>query len=58
MPFGTPDEVRAAVATAARELAPDNTGLLIAPSHRMMSDIPMPNVAALLDAFAKLPGGS
>jgi uroporphyrinogen decarboxylase len=58
MPFGTPDDVRAAVAKAARSLAPANTGLLIGPSHRMMSDIPMHNVAALLDAFAKLPGGS
>ena len=57
MPFGTPDDVAVAVAKAARELAPDNTGLLIAPSHRMMSDIPMPNVAALLAAFAQLPGG-
>ena len=57
MPFGTPDDVRAAVAKAAHELAPDHTGLLIAPSHRMMSDIPMHNVAALLDAFAQLPGG-
>ncbi len=57
MPFGTPDDVRAAVAKAASELAPDRTGLLIAPSHRMMSDIPMQNVAALLDAFAQLPGG-
>ena len=57
MPFGTPDDVRTAVAKAAYELAPDNTGLLIAPSHRMMSDIPMHNVAALLAAFAQLPGG-
>jgi len=57
MPFGTPDDVRTAVIKAAHELAPDNTGLLIAPSHRMMSDIPMHNVAALLDAFAQLPGG-
>jgi uroporphyrinogen decarboxylase len=58
MPFGTPEDVRAAVTKAARSLAPANTGLLIGPSHRMMSDIPMQNVAALLDAFAKLPGGS
>ncbi len=57
MPFGSPDDVRAAVAKAADELAPNRTGLLIAPSHRMMSDIPMQNVAALLDAFAQLGGG-
>ena len=54
MPFGTPADVRAAVQKAAQELAPDRTGLLIAPSHRMMSDIPMENVAALLAAFAEL----
>jgi uroporphyrinogen decarboxylase len=57
MPFGTPDDVRVAVAKAVGELAPDHTGLLIAPSHRMLSDIPMQNVAALLTAFAQLPGG-
>lgn len=56
LPFGTPADVRTAVRTAAAQLAPDNTGLLIAPSHRMMSDIPMPNVVALLDAFAELRG--
>jgi hypothetical protein len=33
---------------------PDNTGLLIAPSHRMMKDIPMANVEALLATFASL----
>jgi uroporphyrinogen decarboxylase len=58
MPFGSPAEVRAATFKAAHELAPDNTGLLIAPSHRMMSDVPMQNVAALLDAFAELRGGN
>lgn len=54
LPFGGPDDVRAAVRVAAAELAPEGTGLLIAPSHRMMSDIPMENVAALLEAFAGL----
>lgn len=56
LPFGTPEEVRAAVFAAARTLAPEGTGLLLAPSHRMMSDIPMQNVAALLDACAELNG--
>lgn len=56
LPFGTPDDVRAAVRAAAVQLAPDKTGLLIAPSHRMMSDIPMHNVAALIEAFAELRG--
>jgi uroporphyrinogen decarboxylase len=55
LPFGTPDEVRASVQTAAQTLAPDGTGLMIGPSHRMMSDIPMANVDALLEAFAELP---
>lgn len=54
MPFGSPDEVCAAVQMAASQLAPEHTGLLIAPSHRMMSDIPMHNVDALLAAFATL----
>lgn len=58
LPFGTPAEVRAAVFAAAEALAPDHTGLLIAPSHRMMSDITMANVDSLLQAFADLPGGS
>ncbi|MCA9978368.1 MAG: hypothetical protein KC413_21555 [Anaerolineales bacterium] len=51
LPYGTPDEVKTAVSTAISTLAPNNTGLLIAPSHRMMTDIPMANVAAMLDAF-------
>lgn len=54
LPFGTPDEVRVAAAKVMRELAPDNTGLILAPSHRMMSDIPMANVEALLEVFASL----
>lgn len=31
---------------------------LLAPSHRMMSDIPMANVEALLAGFAELGSGS
>jgi uroporphyrinogen decarboxylase len=54
MPFGTPADVRADVVKAMRELAPENTGLILAPSHRMMSDIPMANVEALLAAFTAL----
>jgi uroporphyrinogen decarboxylase len=54
LPHGTPDEVRAAVAHAVATLAPDGTGLLLAPSHRMTVDIPPPNVAAMLDAFQAL----
>ncbi len=51
LPFGTPDEVRAAVAACVRRLAPQGAGLLLAPSHRMMTDIPMANVTAMLEAF-------
>jgi uroporphyrinogen decarboxylase len=51
LPYGSPDEVRKAVSDCAAELSPDGTGLLIAPSHRMMTDIPMANVFAMLDAF-------
>jgi len=56
LPHCSPAEVRAAVLAAARALAPDGTGLVIAPSHRMMQDIPLANVEALLDAFAELEG--
>lgn len=43
--------VRAATLACARDLAPDGTGLILGPSHRMQSDIPPGNVAAMLDAF-------
>jgi uroporphyrinogen decarboxylase len=51
LPRGTPAEVRAAVADCRARLAPDGTGLILAPSHRLMTDIPMANVDALLEAF-------
>jgi uroporphyrinogen decarboxylase len=54
MPFGSPDKVRATVRECAQTLAPDHTGLLIAPSHRMMVDIPMENVEAFMEASAEL----
>ena len=57
LPRGTPAAVRAAVRECVRNLAPDGTGLLLAPSHRMMSDIPLANVAALLSAFSTLEEG-
>ncbi len=56
MPFGTPDEVRAVIAQCIEVLAADGTGLLLGPSHRMMSDIPMENIAAMLEEFEKLRG--
>ena len=54
MPFGSPDKVKATVRECAQTLAPDHTGLLIAPSHRMMVDIPMENVGAFMEASAEL----
>jgi uroporphyrinogen decarboxylase len=54
LPAGTPEDVKTAVTQCARVLAPEGTGLLIGPSHRMMTDIPMENVEALLAAFRSL----
>lgn len=54
LPGGTPAEVRAAVTACRARLAPEGTGLLLAPSHRLMADIPMGNVEALLAAFAEV----
>jgi uroporphyrinogen decarboxylase len=51
LPHGTPDDVETAVHHCIRDLAPDGTGLVIAPSHRMMTDIPLENVEAMLRAF-------
>ena len=52
LPHGTPDQVRAATRACAQTLAPDGTGLLLGPSHRMQSDIPLENIMALLEALA------
>jgi uroporphyrinogen decarboxylase len=54
LPQGSPEQVRQAVRQCAGELAPDGTGLLLAPSHRMMTDIPLENVEAMLAAFRQL----
>jgi uroporphyrinogen decarboxylase len=51
LPYGSPDEVRAATTACIRDLAPDGTGLILGPSHRMQSDIPLANVVAMLEAF-------
>ena len=57
LPSGTPEEVRVAAAECMRRLAPRGTGLMIGPSHRMQTDIPGANVAAMLDAFPRDGGG-
>ena len=54
LPYGTSGEVRLAAQTAVRLLAPDSTGLLLAPSHRLTADIPVENVAALLEFMGEL----
>jgi uroporphyrinogen decarboxylase len=54
LPSGTPDEVREAARECVATLAPNGTGLMLAPSHRMMTDVPMVNIEALLEAMAEL----
>jgi uroporphyrinogen decarboxylase len=57
LPNGSPEEVKQAIIDCAAVLAPGSTGLLIAPSHRLMTDIPMENVEVMLEAFASLAEG-
>jgi uroporphyrinogen decarboxylase len=54
LPYGSPAEVQEATRMCKQILAPKNTGLVLAPSHRMMTDILMESVAAMLDAFRDL----
>jgi uroporphyrinogen decarboxylase len=54
LPFGRPQEVIEAVHRCARTLAPGGSGLLLGPSHRLMTDIPLSNVEALLSAFREI----
>lgn len=54
LPYGSPEDVQEAVSGCVRALSTEGTGLLVAPSHRMMSDIPLANVAAMLEAFRTL----
>jgi len=54
LPHGKPSDVKQAVYECVSSLAPEKTGLLIAPSHRMMTDIPIENIAAMLETFAAL----
>jgi uroporphyrinogen decarboxylase len=56
LPQGSPQDVQAAVSACVAALAPDRTGLLLAPSHRLMTDIPIVNVEAMRNAFAALTG--
>jgi len=54
LPHGNPDQVRKAVKTAVHMLASSNTGLIIAPSHRLMSDVPFSNLEALRAAVEEI----
>lgn len=54
LPHGSPDDVITAIRQAVHDLAPDGTGLIISPSHRMMTDIPLANVDAMRHAFKEL----
>jgi len=54
MPQENPELVRLATIECAHSLAPNGTGLILGPSHRMQSDIPVANVDAMLDAFRQL----
>ncbi len=51
LPNGTPDQVRDATRACLHSLAPEGTGLLAGPSHRMQSDIPVENVVAMLSVL-------
>jgi uroporphyrinogen decarboxylase len=51
LPYGSPEDVRVAVSGCRAKLSPTGTAFILAPSHRMMTDIPMANVSALLEAF-------
>jgi uroporphyrinogen decarboxylase len=51
LPQGSPQEAKQAVTNCLATLAPDNTGLVLAPSHRLMTDVPLENVDALLAAL-------
>jgi uroporphyrinogen decarboxylase len=55
LPAGSPQAVQEATAACARELAPDGSGLVLGPSHRMQSDIPAENVEAMLNGFPPNP---
>lgn len=51
LPNGTPGQVKEAIRAAVDTLATGKTGLLIAPSHRMMTDIPLANIDQMLRSF-------
>ena len=54
LPYGTPDEVITAARKCVADLAPNGTGLMLAPSHRIMSDISLENIEAIKEAMEEL----
>jgi len=48
MPFGTPDDVRSAVAQCAR-LAREGAALIVAPTHVLEPDVPWENIKTLVE---------
>jgi uroporphyrinogen decarboxylase len=55
LPRAGPAQVRQATCACMRELAPNGTALVIGPSHRMQSDIPVENIVAMLEAMKGQP---
>lgn len=53
LPSGSAAEIRTATGACIRSLAPDGTGLLLGPSHRMQTDIPPASVEIMLGSFPK-----
>ena len=53
---GHPEVIRAACEATVRDLAPDRTGLLFGPSHRLMSDVPDENLLELVYFIRELGG--
>jgi uroporphyrinogen decarboxylase len=54
LPYGSPGEIDKSIRDCIERLSPDGTGLIIAPSHRMMTDIPLENIDVLLDSFSNI----
>jgi uroporphyrinogen decarboxylase len=54
LPIGTTEDVKRAVHECIQRLVVEGTGLVVAPSHRMMTDVPLENIDAMLDTFSGL----
>ncbi|MBE3040527.1 MAG: hypothetical protein IMZ62_17150, partial [Chloroflexi bacterium] len=54
LPNGTLEQVHEAIQACIDCLAPAGTGLMIGPSHRMMTDIPLENIDRMMESFRAL----